>query len=222
MLTCHRLRKTFGHGRAAQSALHEVTTNFHRGETCALLGPSGSGKTTLLSILGCLLSPDEGELTIDGTAVNFRSPGTLANLRRQRIGFVFQHAQLLPFLTIEDNLRIVGENAGLGRSTLRSRISELLQSLGIADLRQRSPESASGGERQRVAIARALLHSPSILLADEPTASLDAANGDNVVRLLIDQAKQHNALLIVVTHDTRVIPRFDRVLHIDSGKVREP
>ncbi|MEQ8667666.1 MAG: ABC transporter ATP-binding protein [Pirellulales bacterium] len=206
----------------SEAALTEVSLSFARSETCVLLGPSGSGKTTLLSILGCLLTPTEGDIEIDGELVPKTARDKLSELRRRKIGFVFQHSQLLGFLTVEENLRIVAENAGLTPAESKSRVSHLTTRLDISNYRHRKPAALSGGQRQRVAIARALIHRPSIVLADEPTAALDWSNGQIVIRLLIDQAKEANAALMVVTHDTRLVELFDRALHLDSGRMREP
>jgi putative ABC transport system ATP-binding protein len=219
-VACRGVSKSYGEGALAETALAHVSLNFSRGEASVLLGPSGSGKTTLLSILGCLLTPTEGELEIDGQVVPRGARDQRLELRRRKIGFVFQHGQLLGFLTVEQNLRLVADNAGLKPAEAIDRIGQLTARLDIAELRRRKPAQLSGGQRQRVAIARALIHCPSIVLADEPTAALDWANGQVVIRLLIEQARQTNAALIVVTHDTRLIDLFDRVLHLDSGRMQ--
>lgn len=203
-----------------ESVLSDVSLEFRRGEACVLLGPSGSGKTTLLSILGCLLSPTRGDVHIEDVRVP-NSQGELVAIRRDKIGFVFQHAQLLGFLSVEDNLRIIGKNAGLDKRVIQERIWGDTQQLGISENLKRKPVHLSGGQRQRVAIARALIHRPPIILADEPTAALDWNNGQAVIQLLLRQARTENALLIVVTHDTRLVNLFDRVLQVESGKVRE-
>jgi len=221
VLECRSLKKHYGEGDLAEQVLREVSLELRRGEVCVLLGPSGSGKTTLLSILGCLLTPSGGELRIDDQLVNFSSPWDLGELRRTKLGFVFQHAQLLPFLTVEENLRVVGQNAGLEFALLKERLNGLMQRLGLEALRAKKPDKLSGGQRQRVAIARAMLHQPSILLADEPTAALDWHNGENVVDMLITQAREAGAALVVVTHDTRLLPKFDRIFTIEEGKVKE-
>jgi ABC-type lipoprotein export system ATPase subunit len=186
-----------------------------------MVGPSGSGKTTLLSILGCLLTPSSGKLTIDGEQVDHCAPHQLVGLRRRRIGFVFQQPQLLPFLTMEENVRIFGRNAGLSDADLDVRIADIAGRLHIDRLMDKLPNHASGGERQRVAIARALVHRPTILLADEPTAALDWQNGETVVRMLTEQARTEDALLLTVTHDTRLLSFFDRVYRLDSGRLVE-
>ena len=221
VLACHRISKSYGHGELSETALSEVSLTFRRGETCVLLGPSGSGKTTLLSILGCLLTPTDGDFEIDGEKVTSPAASKMSELRRTKIGFVFQHSQLLAFLSIEENLRIVAWNAGLTKKDANARIHHLTERLDIARYLHRNPSELSGGQRQRVAIARALIHRPAIVLADEPTAALDWSNGQTVIRLLIEQAKEANSVLIVVTHDTRLVEHFDRVLYLDSGKVRE-
>jgi ABC-type lipoprotein export system ATPase subunit len=221
ILECNGVSKVYGQGPLAERVLSEVTFAITRGETCALLGPSGSGKTTLLSIIGCLLTPTSGELRIDQELVDHASRFQLVALRRSRIGFIFQLPQLLPFLTMEENLQVFGRNAGLGEAKLGLRIAEVAARLGIDRLLDKSPDLASGGERQRVAIARAVLHRPPILLADEPTASLDWKNGETVIRMLTEQARAENASLMTVTHDTRLLDYFDRVFHIDNGRLVE-
>lgn len=218
-LSCQNLTHVYGRGEVAERAVEDVSVEFAPGESCVLMGPSGSGKTTLLSILGCLLTPTQGELYICGEAVHHAAPKKLTDLRRGTIGFVFQHAQLLPFLSLEGNLTAIGQNAGLERRELKHRIDGLLERLEIGRLRRRRPHEVSGGQRQRFAIARALLHRPKIVLADEPTAALDWRHGEEAVKLLIDEARAAEALLITVTHDSRLVPLFDRVLHLENGAV---
>jgi putative ABC transport system ATP-binding protein len=219
ILECRGIGKTYGTGAAAEQVLRDVALSLFAMETCVLVGPSGSGKTTLLSILGCLLSPSCGEVRLQGRAVDYRDEDRLAALRRDGIGFVFQQPRLLPFLTVEENVRLAGNGRGLGGAEVARRIDDLLERLGVARLRHRRPDQASGGQRQRVAIARALLHRPPVLLADEPTAALDWLNGEAVVRLLVEQARQENALLFAVTHDARLLGLFDRVFRLDGGRI---
>ena len=221
VLECQQLHRVFGQGNLAEEVLCGVSVAFQRGETCVLMGPSGSGKTTLLSILGCLLSPTAGQVLLDGQKVNHGSPTVLARLRRDKIGFVFQHAQLLPFLTVAENLEIVGRNAGLPVREVGWRTDDLLARLGIEVLRARQPHELSGGQRQRVAIARALLHRPPIVLADEPTASLDWQQGEAAVRLLVEQAEAVGAMVLAVTHDVRLLPFFQRHLRLSEGRLEE-
>ncbi len=221
MIACRAISKTYGQGTLATRVLDDVHLAIKPGEACVLLGPSGSGKTTLLSILGCLLTPTSGELYFDDVRLDTRNRGELSQVRRRSIGFVFQHSQLLPFLSVADNLRAVARNSGVERGCLDRRLSEATARLGIDGLLRRRPSELSGGQRQRVAIARALLHEPRVVLADEPTAALDWPTGLAAVELLIEQTRRANAALIAVTHDQRLVPLFDRVLDIDSGKVQE-
>lgn len=221
MLECEAVSHSFGRGHLTEPVLRDVSASFTAGETCLLMGPSGSGKTTLLSILGCMLRPTGGGLWLGGDPVDWRSPRRLTRLRRSRLGFVFQHAQLLPFLTVAENLEAVGHNAGLRGPGLARRVSCLLERLDVAGCRQKTPDQLSGGQRQRVAIARAVLHHPLVLLADEPTAALDWDHGEEAVRLLVGQAREEGALLLTVTHDERLVPYFGRRLGIDRGRLTE-
>lgn len=221
VLQCENLHHTYGRGELAESVLTGVSASFAAGDVCVLMGPSGSGKTTLLSILGCMLKPTSGELRVCGESVDWRSPRRLTHFRRAYLGFVFQHAQLLPFLTVAENLEVVGRNAGLSEKKLAGRIDGLLERLGIAAIRHKRPDHLSGGQRQRVAIARAILHQPAIVLADEPTAALDWQHGEEAVRLLVEQAQAEGAMLLTVTHDSRLLPMFRRVIQIDGGRLSE-
>lgn len=220
-MVCQGICKSYGTGDMTELVLKRVDLQFFQGQASVLIGPSGSGKTTLLSILGCLLAPSEGQLLIDNQAVNFSDKSSLTEVRRQKLGFIFQHAQLLPFLTIEDNLAIIGRNAGMTDDDIQQRLDNLLARLELKAMRYKFPAQLSGGQRQRVAIARALLHRPSIVLADEPTAALDWHTGKTVVELLLEQARLEQAVLVVVTHDTRMLPLFDRILSIADGILTE-
>ena len=221
VLSIKGISKDYGSGDIVEHVLKRVDLEFYSGQASVLIGPSGSGKTTLLSILGCLLEPSAGELAISERAVNFTNKSSLTEVRRQKLGFIFQQAQLLPFMTVTENLVIIGRNAGLSDTEINSRLDNLLQRLELQAMRHKYPAQLSGGQRQRVAICRALLHRPSIVLADEPTAALDWQTGKTVVELLLEQARLEQAVLVVVTHDTRMLPLFDRILSIADGMVTE-
>ena len=180
-IACRSLSKTYGEGELAEPVLRDIDLSIDAGQACMLLGPSGSGKTTLLSILGCLLTPTSGLLELSGEPVNFANRKRLGQLRRQTLGFVFQHAQLLPFLTVQQNIVLIAENAGLNTDQAQQRTLELFAYLGISAMAHKKPGLLSGGQRQRVAIARAVIHEPQIVLADEPTAALDWHYGQTVI-----------------------------------------
>jgi putative ABC transport system ATP-binding protein len=218
-LECTGVGKRFDQGETCEDVLRDVNLTVQVGEACCLLGPSGSGKTTLLSILGCLLTPTTGRLVVDDTAVDFTVTHQVAELRRRRIGFVFQQAHLLPFLSVERNLEVVAENSGMNGIGARQRRGDLLERLGVAAGRRKLPSELSGGQRQRVAVARALLRRPAVVLADEPTAALDWENGQSVMQLLVEEARLEQAALVVVTHDTRLLGFFDRVFRVEGGRL---
>lgn len=219
MILGEDLHRTYRRGGETLHVLQGVGLEVSAGECVVLMGPSGSGKTTLLSILGCMLRPDRGRVSIGGSAVDFGSSRRLAAARRRSIGFIFQQHRLLPFLTLERNLHLAGLNAGFSRGEVKRRTEGLAEALGIARQLKNRPAMASGGECQRAAIARALLAEPPVLLADEPTAALDWENGRAAAELLVRQAKDRGAALVAVTHDPRLLPFFDRVLRIEKGKV---
>jgi ABC-type lipoprotein export system ATPase subunit len=220
-LSCVGLRHTYGQGEMAVPVLKGVDLEVAPTECAVLCGPSGSGKTTLLSIAGCLLTPGEGVLHIAGEELTGLGADGLVRIRREKLGFVFQHAHLLPFLSVEENLEIVGRNAGLDRVVVKERIAGLLERLEMTEHRRKKAAVLSGGQRQRVAVARALIHKPALVLADEPTAALGWEIGQVVVELLIQHARTEGAGLLVVTHDMRLLEKFDRVFKMEGGHVDE-
>ncbi|WP_333874720.1 ABC transporter ATP-binding protein [Methylobacter sp.] len=220
-IACRAIGKTYGEGELAETVLRGVDLQVNGGEACILLGPSGSGKTTLLSIIGCLSTPSSGTLELMGKPVDFSRNDECVRIRRHALGFVFQQAQLLPFLTAQQNVILTAENTGLSTTAAEQRCAELFRQLDIDKMAHKKPGLLSGGQRQRVAISRALIHKPAIVLADEPTAALDWRHGQAVIDLLIEQTRDVGAALVVVCHDQRLVPRFDRVFTVDNGRVIE-
>jgi putative ABC transport system ATP-binding protein len=213
------LSKHYGEGNTYVRALAEADFELRAGEVVALLGPSGSGKSTLLTILGLINEPDEGDLEIDGEPVirGGHLVGDANLIRRRKLGFVFQRSNLIPFLTAEENVRLVLELDGLTRGESLRRAREILATLGVAERAKHYPVELSGGQQQRVAIARALIHQPSLLLADEPTASLDKQRGRQVMELFQTAARERGAAVLVVTHDQRSLDLVDRTFEIEDG-----
>ena len=219
-IIAENLCKTYGRGNISVKALDRVTLALNTGETAALLGPSGAGKSTLLTMLGLIRRPDSGKIVIGGeTVFDDGSRTDIRTFRRKNIGFVFQKANLLPFLSALDNVRLAMEINDVSGREAKKRAAELLEQFGLGDRLRFMPKELSGGQQQRVAIARALANRPRILLADEPTAALDSAMGRKVMELLRDAARKHNAGVLVVTHDHRAIDVFDRIWVMEDGKI---
>jgi putative ABC transport system ATP-binding protein len=212
--------KSFGGGGTPSvPILRGVGMGVAARESVFLVGPSGSGKTTLLSVLGCLLRPDEGSVQVLGQDVSRLGPAELTDFRRRHLGFVFQGFNLFPTLSALDNISLVLTMRGLALRPARAQAEELLSQVGLTPRAHLRPGQLSGGECQRVAIARALANEPAVLLADEPTAALDVDNGQSVMRLLTGFVCRCGATLIVVTHDQRIFPFADRILHLTDGRL---
>jgi putative ABC transport system ATP-binding protein len=214
-------RISFGEGSARVRALRGVSVTFERGTLSLVMGPSGSGKTTLLSLLGCLLSPDEGTVFVDGVAVNELSGVEKTVLRRKKISFVFQAFRLLHSLSAIDNVALGLEIRDGKRADRMVMARELLLQFGLGDKLNREPNELSPGEKQRVAIARALAGNPPILLADEPTASLDAEAGRNICQILRSQVDQNGRTIVVVSHDPRWKEFADRTITLSDGQIKQ-
>lgn len=210
ILELHDVSKTYEQGNEKLTVLDHVSMRVNPGEFGAILGPSGSGKSTLLSIIGALTSPSSGEVKMNGRNVHNLNEKEQTSLRLKEIGFIFQQSNLVPFLTVEEQLVFVGKLNKQG-DILRKRAGELLAHLGLDERSSHYPEQLSGGEQQRVAIARALMNEPRLILADEPTASLDQARGKSVVELLAMETKERNIATIMVTHDETMIGHCDWV-----------
>lgn len=215
------LTKIYGSGHTEVVAVQDVTVEVSRGEIVALIGPSGAGKTTLLTLLGLIRPPNTGQIVISGTLVfdNHQAKVNVRRFRRQKLGFVFQKANLIPFLTADENVRLAMEIDDQPARVSRHRTMELLEYLGVAERAEYLPSMLSGGEQQRVAVARALANRPSLILADEPTAALDSVRGRQVMELFRKVAHEQNAGVIVVTHDHRALDAFDRTIEMEDGKL---
>jgi putative ABC transport system ATP-binding protein len=214
------LTKTFGNNGAAVHALRGIDLTVGRGEFVALIGPSGSGKSTLMAILGCLDSPSEGRYLLDGEPVEGLSGSELAQIRNEKVGFVFQNYNLLPKASIARNVELPLLYAGVSRKARRKRALELLERVGIPEKANVLPAVLSGGQRQRVAIARALANNPALLLADEPTGALDSKTGAEVLDLFGELHSQGNTV-ILVTHDPHIASLAQRQVELYDGVIRQ-
>lgn len=216
-LIMKQVTKTFGDGDSTISVLNRLNLEVNEGEFVAVLGPSGSGKSTFLSTAGALLSPTSGEIILDGESLTGKSKQELTSIRLHKIGFMFQSANLLPYLKVQEQLLYVARLTGMNSKEAKDRSERLLKRLDIWERRNFYPEKLSGGEKQRVAIARAWMNNPAILFADEPTASLDFKRGRQVVQMIADEVKSEGKSAVMVTHDERMLEWCDRVLHLQDG-----
>jgi putative ABC transport system ATP-binding protein len=213
--------KVFGAGELAVRALHPTDVSIFRRQVLVIMGPSGSGKTTLLSILGLVLSPTEGTVLVDGRAVARASADDLADLRRDRVGFIFQQFNLLGGLSALENVAVPLMLRGVGAAERRLRARRALELLSLSAQLHAKARTLSGGQQQRVAIARALVADAGALLCDEPTASLDGRTGRDVLDTLARLAREEDRAVVIVTHDERVLRIADRVIQVDDGLARE-
>lgn len=220
LLVVHDVSMVFGSGENAQHALRDVNLTVHDGEVLMLRGPSGSGKTTLLSIMGGILSPTSGSLTIDGHAMTGLSAPELSAIRLKYFGFIFQDYNLFPTLTCSQNIQVALDLRGIARDEARRLAAAALQEVGLGNRVDEMPARLSGGQKQRLAVARALAGMPKVMLADEPTAALDSTNGLMIMALLRDLAHARDRAVVVVTHDDRIMPYADRVVHIEDGRIK--
>ncbi|MBM6614546.1 ABC transporter ATP-binding protein [Desemzia sp. RIT804] len=202
-------------------ALNHVSLAVDKGEFVAIIGPSGSGKSTFLSIAGALLQPSEGEVFIKDKAISSFNEKDLAQVRLEQIGFILQTSNLIPYLTVLDQLLVVAKMKGSITEEMKQAAKELLKDLGLEKRLKKYPNELSGGERQRVAIARSFMNNPDVILADEPTANLDTVRAHEVVQLIAKEVKYRNKAAIMVTHDERMLKYCDRVYRIEDGVLKE-
>ncbi|EMW6189454.1 ABC transporter ATP-binding protein [Enterococcus faecium] len=212
------VEKSFQDGDQVVKALKETTMSIDKGEFVAIIGPSGSGKSTFLTLAGGLQTPSSGSVFINDQEFSNQKESERVKLRFKEIGFILQASNLVPFLTVKKQLLLVDK---IKHERRQKEAKELFEQLGVDKLINKYPEELSGGERQRVAIARALYNDPSIILADEPTASLDSEKAREVVDILAKESKEKNKATIMVTHDTRLIDKCDRIFMMEDGVLKE-
>ncbi|USK59848.1 ABC transporter ATP-binding protein [Peribacillus asahii] len=215
----NHVSKYYQQGANQVVALNDVSLSVEQGEFIAVIGPSGSGKSTFLSIAGALLQASEGEVNLNGKVIGDLKEKDLSKVRLEEIGFILQTSNLIPYLNVLDQLLVVKKMAGKVTKRDKENAKELLQNLGLETKIKKFPEHLSGGERQRTAIARAFMNNPSIILADEPTASLDTQRAHEVVQLIAREVKSRNKAAIMVTHDERMLEYCDKVYRMEDGKL---
>lgn len=220
-LVLRDIAHAFEDGGNRRTILDSLNLQVAQGELVAVMGPSGSGKSTFLSIAGALLEPTSGDVLLDGESIAGLDKQALSDLRLRKLGFIFQSANLVPYLKVREQLTLVAKLGGMDKAKAAARTRELLRELGLDHRSNAYPDKLSGGESQRVAIARALMNDPAVLLADEPTASLDSSRGLEVVRMLAEEARERGKSAVLVTHDDRVLPLCDRVLYLENGRLIE-
>lgn len=209
--------KSYQDGNETIEVLKNINLSVNAGEFIAIVGPSGSGKSTFLTMAGALLHPTSGSITIDDQEITSASDRVLTDIRLNKLGFIFQNAELIPYLTIIDQLNYIAKIAHLRDYEKNNR--ELLKSIGLQDQQYKYPNQLSGGQRQRVAIARSLVNNPKIILADEPTASLDSKRGFEIVKMLQEISHTQNKAVVMVTHDERVLDLVDKIYKIEDGQL---
>ena len=215
MIDIKNIKKSFG----SLQVLKGIDLHIDKGEVVSIVGPSGAGKTTLLQIIGTLDRPDEGEIIIDGVNVRQLSTNQLSEFRNRHLGFVFQFHQLLPEFNAIENVMIPAYIAGTPPQQARQRAEELLAFMGLSDRAKHKPNELSGGEKQRVAVARALVNNPAVILADEPSGSLDTKNKSELHQLFFDLRDRFGQTFVIVTHDESLATLTDRTIHMRDGEL---
>lgn len=219
IITTQNLTKIFGSGATAVTALNHVNLSVNSGEFVAIMGPSGCGKSTLLHLIGGLDRPSDGKVIIEGTSIADMDDDRLTELRRRKIGFVFQFFNLIPVLNALENAALPVTLDGVKPAEAQKKAAEWLARFGLSDRLASRPDQLSGGQQQRVAIARALAAEPALILADEPTGNLDTRSGDEIASLLRDVSKKYGRTVIMVTHDPRIAAYADRIVFLKDGKM---
>lgn len=219
LLKLDQVSKVYGEGDTEVTALHPITLDVKEGEFIGIVGPSGSGKSTLLSIAGALLSPSKGNIYVSGQNITSMSEKEMTDIRLKRIGFIFQFANLVPFLTVKEQLLYMAKLKKENKKEADTYANQLLKTFGLAHRINHYPRQLSGGEKQRVAIARAFMNNPNLILADEPTASLDSKRAREVVEMMKQEVKKNKKAAIMITHDEKMLDVCDRILTLRDGKL---
>ncbi|ASE34932.1 ABC transporter ATP-binding protein [Mammaliicoccus sciuri] len=220
-LVVEHVTKSFGEKEAKTQVLNDITFTAEKGQLVILNGASGSGKSTLLSIIGGLLGKSSGEITLDDLDYVDLSDKKLTDMRLNQIGFIFQSSHLIPYLNVTDQLVYVGEMAGMRKKDAKERAEKLLKQIGLSHRLKSYPNELSGGEKQRVAIMRAWMNHPKMILADEPTASLDSKRAIEVAKMIKNSVKENNSIGIMITHDERIFEFADKVIKLSDGRIEE-
>ena len=218
LVESRNLTKQFGEGHEAVVAVNDANLSINEGELLMIMGESGSGKTTLISLLGCILRPTSGELVIDGSKIDYEMQD-LSLVRREKVGFVFQLFNLIPYLTALENVMIAMEISGIKGHAAEIKATDLLTQVGLPDRMNHRPSQLSGGEQQRVSFARAMANDPLVIFADEPTANLDSRNSESIVKLIEKLCRERSAAFAVVTHDADLRQNADRILEMRDGMI---
>jgi putative ABC transport system ATP-binding protein len=221
IVKCHDVKKIYHQGKVTVTALDDVNLEIEKGDFMALAGPSGSGKTTLLNMIGGLDSPDNGSITLDGKALEKMNSSQLAKMRLHQVGFIFQSYNLIPVLSALENVEFVMLLQGVPLEKRRLKAKTILDDVGLAGKYDRRPAELSGGQQQRVAVARAIVSTPSIVLADEPTANLDSTTGKGLLELMQEMNESKNVTFVFSTHDKMVMDYAHRLTRIQDGKIVE-
>ena len=220
MITAHHLKKVYQTGEIRQEVIKDLSLEINEGEFISLVGPSGSGKSTVLNMLGCLDTPTKGEITINGSPITGMSRTKMANFRGENIGFIFQSFNLIPVLSVYENIEyplLMIQN--LPEEERKSRVLTLLEEVGMLEHKDKTPDKISGGQMQRVAIARALVTNPKIVFADEPTANLDTKTAHMIIELMKKIQREHQTTFVFATHDEKIVSNVDRLITIVDGEI---
>ena len=215
------LTKSYTEGKEKRTILDNVSMTFYQGDFILLLGHSGSGKSTLLNLISGIDDPDAGEIEVNGQTINRLSERQRTLFRREHIGFIFQFFNLIPTLTVLENITLALQLNGKLTTAKQQEVSQLIDRVGLTARQHTFPDKLSGGEQQRVAILRAIAHNPTVLLADEPTGNLDEATGQTILSLLLELTRQANKTLIMATHNPDIIPLADKIYHVKQGQLVE-